>query len=216
MKLTEEYRSTRRKKLSQCHFVHHQSHVDWPGIEHGPPRWEADDWLPEPWHGLRMFDSYRQFERGAPLNCTNRFVATVWHAHYVKSRLKCLSYWFPDFLFWSNLNIDLKSGSRGLFKGTSRELALRQNTRTHIIYHKGLPSLDSIRSLQRLTTVICVLSLRINMCVSRVEYWRHKYFRNRQALQWLRYRWIGCRIRKYLCLQYSTLDQSWWPWVDSQ
>jgi hypothetical protein len=29
------------KKLSQCHFVHHKSHVDRPGIETGSPRWEA-------------------------------------------------------------------------------------------------------------------------------------------------------------------------------
>jgi hypothetical protein len=39
------------KTLSQCHFVHHKSHMDWPGIEPGPPRWEAGDWLPEPLHG---------------------------------------------------------------------------------------------------------------------------------------------------------------------
>jgi hypothetical protein len=29
------------KNLSQCYFVHHKSHMDWPGIEPGPPRWEA-------------------------------------------------------------------------------------------------------------------------------------------------------------------------------
>jgi hypothetical protein len=26
------------KNLSQCHSVHHTSHVDWSGIEHGPSR----------------------------------------------------------------------------------------------------------------------------------------------------------------------------------
>jgi hypothetical protein len=31
------------KKLSQYHSVHHKSHLDWPGIERGPPQWEAGD-----------------------------------------------------------------------------------------------------------------------------------------------------------------------------
>ena len=29
------------KNLSQCHFVHHKSHMDRPGIEAGPTQWEA-------------------------------------------------------------------------------------------------------------------------------------------------------------------------------
>jgi hypothetical protein len=32
------------KSLSQCHFVHHKSHMDWPGRE-------AGDLPSEPWHG---------------------------------------------------------------------------------------------------------------------------------------------------------------------
>jgi hypothetical protein len=39
------------KNLSQCHFVYHKSHTDWPGIEPGPPGWEAGDSPLEQWHG---------------------------------------------------------------------------------------------------------------------------------------------------------------------
>jgi hypothetical protein len=36
------------RNLSQCHLVHQKSHMDWPGLEPGPPRWEAGDQRPEP------------------------------------------------------------------------------------------------------------------------------------------------------------------------
>jgi hypothetical protein len=42
------------KNLSQCHFIHHKSHMDWPGIEPRPPRWEAGNYPPEPWHGVHF------------------------------------------------------------------------------------------------------------------------------------------------------------------
>jgi hypothetical protein len=37
---------------AQCHFVHHKSYMDRPGVEPRLPRWEAGDEPPDPWHGV--------------------------------------------------------------------------------------------------------------------------------------------------------------------
>jgi hypothetical protein len=43
------------KNLSQCHCVYHKSHIDWLACEPWPPRWEAGNYLSEPWHGLPSY-----------------------------------------------------------------------------------------------------------------------------------------------------------------
>jgi hypothetical protein len=46
------------KNLSQYHFVHHKSYMDWPGIEPGPPRWEAGHCLS---HGTALNFKFQKY-----------------------------------------------------------------------------------------------------------------------------------------------------------
>jgi hypothetical protein len=43
MTLPREKRSNRKQDLLQLHFVHHKSHMHWPGNEHATPRYMASD-----------------------------------------------------------------------------------------------------------------------------------------------------------------------------
>jgi len=43
MILTEKTQVPSQSKLSQCHFVNHKSHMDWPGFELRCPWWEVSN-----------------------------------------------------------------------------------------------------------------------------------------------------------------------------
>lgn len=40
--------------LPQCQIVHSKSHINLPGLETGPPRWEAGEYPPDVLHGQRL------------------------------------------------------------------------------------------------------------------------------------------------------------------
>jgi hypothetical protein len=86
------------KNLSQCHFVYHKSLMDWPGIEPGPPRWEAGDLPPEPWHSNACAYSALSVCKILDGNRTTVFT----HPPYPPAVAPCNFFLFPK------LNIALK------------------------------------------------------------------------------------------------------------
>jgi len=47
------------KNLSQCQFVHHKSHMDWPEMEPGLTRWQAGNWPTEPRSGQQIIPGFK-------------------------------------------------------------------------------------------------------------------------------------------------------------
>jgi hypothetical protein len=52
--IDRENRRTWRNPCTSAIFLTSNPHMDWPGRESGPRRWEVGDEPPETWHGLRM------------------------------------------------------------------------------------------------------------------------------------------------------------------
>jgi hypothetical protein len=62
MILTKKTGSTRAELVSVAYFVHHKSHMEWPGIEPRLPRWKGGDKQPEPRHGPPVLISNSDYE----------------------------------------------------------------------------------------------------------------------------------------------------------
>jgi hypothetical protein len=48
------------ENIPHCRFIHHKSHMTWPGIEPGTPRWECGDWPPELRQSLKCYHSAKR------------------------------------------------------------------------------------------------------------------------------------------------------------
>jgi hypothetical protein len=72
------------KTLSECHFVHHKSLMDWPGSELWPPRWDASDKPRDAWHGLYI--SLPSSFLSAGLFISKTYLNIIFLGIYLRSR----------------------------------------------------------------------------------------------------------------------------------
>jgi hypothetical protein len=101
------------KNLSQCHFVHQKSHIDWPGIEPGPSRWKTGDWPNEPWHGQPATRLCLQWYKSIPLASTlfclrsDEYFSKCIYKGYVGWRGQCMAY----LIYWKRTQLFAVSDS---------------------------------------------------------------------------------------------------------
>jgi hypothetical protein len=87
-----------RGNLLQYHFVHHKSRITYPVIEHGPPRWEAGDWPPEPRHELcfllKISFGWKKPSSDSRYSvCHLCFIPTVFHLHHPSTSYVTIGYY---------------------------------------------------------------------------------------------------------------------------
>jgi hypothetical protein len=68
------------EKVVQCHFVHHISHVDWPGIKSKSPHGEMGNQLLVPWHSF-----VKNEMRNLHVTFVNVIYCKEWHWEFVIS-----------------------------------------------------------------------------------------------------------------------------------